>query len=257
MAKIIAVANQKGGVGKTTTAINLGASLGLLKKKTLLIDLDPQGHATIGCGISSKQVKHTVYSALIGKIPAEEIIVPTPYKCLSVMPSGADLAGAEIELVDMENRSQRLKEALVSIKDRYDYILIDSPPSLGLLNLNGLSACDTVLIPIQCEYLALDGLSKLLETIRQVKRMYNPLIGIEGILLTMYDGRLNLTVQVLNEIKKHFPSKVYKTVVPRSVRLAEAPSFGKPIVYYDKASKGAKAYVELAKEIVKNQKRGK
>ena len=257
MGKIVAVANQKGGVGKTTTAVNLAACLGAEKKKVLLIDLDPQGNATSGFGINKKQTERTSYDLLIGQALAKEIIVKTQFRGVDIISSSIELAGAEVELIEMKERIYRLKQGLAPIRDEYDYIIIDCPPSLGLITLNALSAVDSVFIPIQGEYFALEGLSQLIGTVRQVKRTYNPDIEIEGVLLTMYDGRLNLTNQVVAEVKKYFPDKVYKSTVPRNVRLSEAPSFGQPVIYYDKGSKGAKAYVDVAKEFLKaNRKRG-
>ena len=257
MGKIVAIANQKGGVGKTTTAVNLTACLGAEKKKVLLIDLDPQGNATSGFGINKKQTEKTSYDLLIGQAAAKDVIVKTVFKGVDVIPSSIELAGAEVELIEMAERIYRLKIALAPIRDEYDYILIDCPPSLGLITLNALSAVDSVLIPIQCEYFALEGLSQLMATVRQVKRTYNSDIEIEGVLLTMFDGRLNLTNQVVAEVKKYFPDKVYKSTVPRNVRLSEAPSYGQPVIYYDKGSKGSKAYFDVAKEFLKaNRKRG-
>lgn len=254
MGKIIAIANQKGGVGKTTSAVNIAACLGHLKKKTLLIDIDPQGNATSGLGFNKKDMERSSYHLMIGEIKAEEAIVKTEFKKLDLIPANMELAGAEIEMVDMEDRINILKKGIVGIKEAYDFIIIDCPPSLGLVTLNALNACDTVLIPIQCEYYALEGLSQLMATVRQVKKKYNPSLDVEGVLLTMFDGRLNLTMQVVSEVKKFFPNKVYKTVIPRNVRLSEAPSFGQPVMYYDKSSKGTKAYLELSKEIVKKNK---
>lgn len=257
MGKIVAIANQKGGVGKTTSAVNLTACLGAEKKKVLLIDLDPQGNATSGFGINKKQTEKTSYDLLIGQAAAKEVIVKTAFKGVDVIPSSIELAGAEVELIEMAERIYRLKIALAPIRDEYDYILIDCPPSLGLITLNALSAVDSVLIPIQCEYFALEGLSQLMATVRQVKRTYNTDIEIEGVLLTMFDGRLNLTNQVVAEVKKYFPDKVYKSTVPRNVRLSEAPSYGQPVIYYDKGSKGSKAYFDVAKEFLKaNRKKG-
>ena len=256
LGRVIAITNQKGGVGKTTTAVNLTASFGALEKKTLLVDLDPQGNSTSGFGINKKNLKNSSYDAIILKTPAEETIVETEYKNVDVMPSNISLAGAEIELIDMENRAMNLKKVLLRLKEKYDYIIIDCPPSLGLITLNAIAACDGVLIPIQCEYYALEGLSQLIATVRQVKRLYNPYVEIEGVLLTMYDSRLNLTLQVVEEIKKYFPQKLFKTVIPRNVRLSEAPSYGKPAMYYDGASKGAKAYLDVAGEIISMNERG-
>ncbi|MBM6919946.1 ParA family protein [Phocea massiliensis] len=254
MGKIIAVANQKGGVGKTTSTVNLAACVGQLRKKVLLIDIDPQGNATSGVGINKRAVEASSYDLLIGTAKAEDVILKTSFKNLSVIPSNIQLAGAEIELVDMEDRVNMLKKAIAAQKERFDYIFIDCPPSLGLITLNALTACDTLFIPIQCEYYALEGLSQLMATVRQVKRLYNPNIDLEGVLLTMYDGRLNLTAQVLSEVKKYYGEKVYKTTIPRNVRLSEAPSYGQPVFYYDKSSSGTRAYMELANEFMKRNK---
>ena len=251
MGKIIAVANQKGGVGKTTTAVNLSAALGERRNKILLVDIDPQGNSTSGFGVDKKSGASTTYDLLLGDVDAEQAIVKTKYKNVDIIPSGIELAGAEVELVEAEDRVARLKKSLISVKGLYDYIFIDCPPSLGLITLNALTAADTVMMPIQCEFYALEGLSQLMGTIRQVKRIYNPLIDVEGVLLTMFQGRLNLTMQVVDDVKKYFPGKVYKTVIPRNVRISEAPSYGEPVTYYDRASKGAKAYIELAKEFIK------
>lgn len=256
MGKTIAIANQKGGVGKTTTAVNLAAAIGALGYKTLMVDIDPQGNATSGVGINKRNIVCSAYDVLINSFPAKTAIKKTDYKNVDVLPANIALAGAELELADLENREQKLKSALENIKNDYDFIFIDCPPSLGLLTLNALCFSDTVLIPIQCEYYALEGLSQLIATIRQVKRLYNEGLDIEGVLLTMYDGRLNLTQQVVAEVKKYFPKKVYATVIPRNVRLSEAPSFGQPILYFDKASRGAESYYALANEIIdKNTKR--
>lgn len=254
MAVVIAVANQKGGVGKSTTVVNLAACLGAKGKKVLCVDIDAQGNTTSGFGIKKKNIDITVYDILIGQRRIQESIIPTEFKGVSVISSTSDLAGADIELVDLPNRSNRLKMQLLTVKLDYDYILIDCPPSLSLLTVNALCACDTVLIPMQCEFYSLEGLSQLIESIRLVKQRYNPTIDIEGILFTMYDSRLNLTTQVVNEVRKHFPNKMFKTVIPKNVRLSEAPSFGKPIIYFDKISRGAEAYISLTDEMLKRHK---
>ena len=254
MGKIVAIVNQKGGVGKTTTAVNLTAGLGINGKKVLLVDIDPQGNTTSGFGIDKRQVLVSSYDLIMGNRPANEIIVKTKFKGVDVIPSSMNLAGAEIELTAIENRETRLKNALASVREQYDYILLDCPPSLGLITLNALTATDTFLVPIQCEYFALEGLSQLMSTMRQVKRLYNPTLELEGVLLTMYDGRLNLTQQVVSEIKKFFGKKLYNSVITRSVRLSEAPSFGLPIQYYDHRSKGALCYNTLAEEFIKRNR---
>lgn len=253
MGKIVAIANQKGGVGKTTTAVNLAAGVAAQGKRVLIVDLDPQGNTTSAYGVLKREVETSVYQLLTGEAQAKEAIIKTKYR-VDLIPSNIQLSGAGIELVNMSRREARLREALTAIINEYDFIFIDCPPSLDLLTLNGLCACDTVLVPIQCEFFALEGLSELMNTIRTVKKMYNQYIEIEGVLLTMYDGRLNLTLQVLQEVKKYFGNKVYKTTIPRNVRLSEAPSFGAPINYYDGGSKGAQAYAFLAAEFVKNNK---
>ena len=254
MGKIIAVANQKGGVGKTTTAVNLAAALGSRGKRVLLVDADPQGNTTSGVGVDRRDCPVTLYEVLIGGARAKDALVPTSFQNLTLLPSNMDLAAAELELAGVENREAVLKNALSSLRGDFDYLLIDCPPSLGLITTNALTAADTILIPIQCEYYALEGLSQLMNTVRRVKRQYNPLLEVEGVLLTMYDGRLNLTQQVVEEVKKYFPRKVFKTVIPRTVRLSEAPGFGQPVLYYDKGCRGAKAYEDLAAEIVKNDR---
>lgn len=250
MARIIAVANQKGGVGKTTTAINLAASLAYLGQETLLIDIDPQANATSGIGIDKKSLKSSIYQVILDYAALEDVLQATGVDWLDVVPSQLDLIGAEVELVNLPEREQKLKRALDRFQRVYRYILIDCPPSLGLLTLNALVAADSVLIPLQCEYYALEGLSQLLKTIELVRSSNNPELVLEGVLLTMYDGRVNLSSQVIEEIKKHFGPKVYKTVIPRNVRLAEAPGFGKPVLVYDKNSAGAKTYLELAEEFL-------
>lgn len=244
---VLAFANQKGGVGKTTSAVNLAASLGILGHKVLLVDFDPQGNATSGVGVE-KNEDNSAYDLIMGANPYG-CIVKTAFDNLDVLPSEISLAGAELELVDVKDRQYKLKNALDTLRADYDYILIDCPPSLGLLTINALSAADGVVVPMQCEYFALEGLSQLTLTISQIKRLYNPRLDLVGVVIAMFDGRLNLSVQVLEEIKKHFPGKLFTTPVPRNVRLSEAPSFGMPAVYFDKHSKGAAAYLEIAKEL--------
>lgn len=253
MAKTVAILNQKGGVGKTTTAVNLTACVGAEGKRVLLCDIDPQGNSTSGFGIDKRKTALSSYHVLVGECAAGEAIVHTAFQNVDLLPSTMDLAGAELEIIDMANRERLLKNALAPVWDNYDYIFLDCPPSLGLITLNALTAADTFLVPIQCEYYALEGLSQLMATVRQIKRLYNPYIELEGVLLTMFDSRLNLTQQVVGEVKKFFPKKVYATVIPRNVRLSEAPSFGQPIIYFDKSSKGAQAYTALAKEFLKKQ----
>ena len=249
MGKVLAVANQKGGVGKTTTAVNLSAALALSGRRILLIDMDPQGHATSGIGVAKTAVGVSVYDVVINGLSTGSALMPTPVENLDIIPGSIHLAGAEVELVSIASREFRLKDSLRQVRDWYDIVLIDCPPSLGLLTINALVACDEVLIPIQCEYYALEGLSQLLESIALIRRGLNPGLRIGGVILTMFDARTNLAEQVAAEVRRHFPNEVFQTVIPRSVRLAEAPSFGKPVVPYDPASKGAAAYLALAEEV--------
>ncbi len=251
MARIIAITNQKGGVGKTTTAVNLSACLALKKKKVLLVDCDPQGNATSGFGIDKFDLAQTVYDVLISGVEVRKAIVPTEYN-VDVLPANIDLAGAEIELVTAISRESQLKNALGQVKDEYDFIIIDCPPSLGLLTLNSLAASDSVLMPIQCEFYALEGVSQLLNTVRLIKKNLNPALEIEGVLLTMYDSRTKLAEQVADEVRENFKSMVYSVMIPRAVRLSEAPSYGQPITSYDKKSKGAECYKKLAKEVIRH-----
>ncbi len=250
MGKIIAVVNQKGGVGKTTSAVNLAAAVGQRGKSVLLVDIDPQGNATSGMGLNKRELAKSSYDVIINGTPAKEVIKHTEFDGVDVLPANMNLAGAELELVDSSKRESNLKNALLLVKGEYDFIFMDCPPSLGLITLNALCAADTVLVPIQCEYYALEGLSQLISTVRQVKRLYNPMLEIEGVLLTMYDGRLNLTQQVVDELKRFFSKKVYSTPIPRNVKLSEAPSYGQPVMYYDKRSTGAAAYGSLADEFL-------
>jgi chromosome partitioning protein len=251
MSHVIAIANQKGGVGKTTTAINLGASLAVAEKRTLVVDIDPQGNASSGLGIKDRASRPTIYDVLMGNSSmAEAIVEGVHLPSLDVVPSTRDLVGAEIELVSTPNRESILRDAIRQVRDQYDYVLVDCPPSLGLLTLNTLTAADSVLIPIQCEFYALEGLSQLLNTVRLVQRGLNPDLDIEGVLLTMFDRRLNLSRQVAEEARDYFGDKVYESTIPRNVRLAEAPSFGQPIIQYDVLSSGAEAYLSLAQEVI-------
>jgi len=250
LGKIIAVVNQKGGVGKTTTAVNLTAALTELGKKVLLCDFDPQANATSGLGINKHKLKHSVYDVVVNEVPAKDAIVSTKFG--DVLPATADLAGAAVELITLPDASQQLKKSLETVREQYDLIFIDCPPSLEMLTLNGLAASDGILVPVQCEYYALEGLTDLMNTLRMVKKRINPRLEIFGVVLTMFDGRTNFSTQVAQEVRKHFPGKVYANAIPRNVRLAEAPSHGLPVLSYDKHSKGALAYRAVAEEIAKN-----
>lgn len=250
MSKVIAIANQKGGVGKTTTAVNLSSCLAFKGKKVLIIDIDPQGNTTSGLGIDKKSINKSIYDVLINDEDIEATLIDTPVENLKICPSNIQLAGAEVELVSVISRETRMKAAVASIREKFDFILIDCPPSLGLLTVNSLTAADTVLVPIQCEYYALEGLSQLMNTVKLVQKHLNPNLDVEGVVLTMFDARTNLSIQVVEEVKRHFKNKVYRTIIPRNVRLSEAPSYGLPIILYDAKSKGAECYIELAEEVI-------
>ena len=253
MAKIVAIANQKGGVGKTTTAVNLSSCVAALGKRVLIVDLDPQGNTTTGYGIPKRSVEKGTYEILIGEARASEAIRKTEYRT-DVIGSNTRLAGASLEMIDLPARESRLRKALAEVQKDYDFIFIDCPPSLDLLTLNGLSACDSVLIPVQCEYYALEGLSELISTLKTIRKKYNPYLDIEGVVFTMFSLRYNLTVQVVEQVKKYYGSKVYKTTIPRSIRISEAPSYGQPINFYEPKGKGSEAYMDLAIEFVKNNR---
>ncbi|MEG2983937.1 MAG: AAA family ATPase [Peptostreptococcaceae bacterium] len=250
MGKIIAVFNQKGGVGKTTTNVNLSASIGQMGKKVLVLDLDPQGNTTSGYGINKHEVENTIYEVILDGLDIKDAILSTEFENIDIVAAATDLSGAEIEITNKNKREYILKEALDKVKGEYDYIFIDCPPSLGMLTINSLTAVDSVLIPIQCEYYALEGVSQLMETIKLVKSRLNPNLEIQGVVLSMFDGRANLSIEVVEEVKKYFKGSVYTTLIPRNVRLAEAPSYGKPVIYYDARCRGAIAYLELAEEFI-------
>lgn len=258
MGKAIAIFNQKGGVGKTTTNINLSACLAMKGKKVLVVDIDPQGNTTSGIGLVKRKLQYTIYDVIVNKdFDISKAILHTKTEGLDILPASVDLAGAEIELVNLEGRERRLKKAIDKVKPLYDFVFIDCPPSLGLLTINSLTAVDSVLIPIQCEFYALEGVSQLMSTVEMVRKNMNPNIEIEGVILSMFDGRTNLSLQVVQEVKKHFGSKVFSTIIPRNVRLAEAPSYGLPIVKYDPKSKGAKAYQQFATELLRRERQKK
>lgn len=256
MAKVIAIANQKGGVGKTTTAVNLSSCLAYKGKKVAIIDVDPQGNTTSGLGIDKKNIGKSIYEVLINDESIEKTLLKTKVDNLYICPSNIQLVGAEVELVSVISRETRMKEAIEGIRKRFDFILIDCPPSLGLLTLNALTAADTILVPIQCEYYALEGLSQLMNTVRLVQKHLNPTLDVEGVVLTMFDARTNLSIQVVEDVKKYFRNKVYRTVIPRNVRLSEAPSYGLPIILYDPKSKGAECYLDLAQEVIDYSEEG-
>jgi chromosome partitioning protein len=253
MGRILSVANQKGGVGKTTTAINLGASLASSEHRTLLVDIDPQGNAGSGLALPVRELERTIYDVLLDGVPVREVLRHTELKYLDVLPANRNLAGAEVELVSVEQREYRLKNALAAVRDDYDYIIIDCPPALSLLTINALTAADAVVVPLQCEYFALEGISELINTIELVRGALNPTLDIEGVLLTMFDGRISIAHQVAEEARKHFGDRVFETVIPRNVRLSECPSFGKPIILYDLRSKGCESYLSLARELKRRE----
>lgn len=252
--RVIAIANQKGGVAKTTTAINLSACLAASNRKVLLVDIDPQGNSTSGVGVDRDKLEISIYDVMLGEAELEEALISLPFKNLDLIPANISLAGAEIELVGINDREYRLRNALQAIKNNYHYVFIDCPPSLGLLTINALTAADRVLIPIQCEYYALEGVGQLLQTINLVQRRLNPQLELEGVLLTMFDARTNLAIQVVDEVKDYFGNKVFQTIIPRNVRLSEAPSHGKPVITYDPRSRGAQLYQELAREVIEHEK---
>jgi len=254
MSKVIAIANQKGGVGKTTTAVNLSSCLAVKGKKVLIIDIDPQGNTSSGLGVDKTSIDTSIYDVIINNIPINDTFIETKIDNLLISPSNIQLAGAEVELVSVISRETRLKFAIESIRSEFDFIIIDCPPSLGLITVNALTAADTILVPIQCEYYALEGLSQLMNTVKIVQKHLNPSLKVEGVVLTMFDARTNLSIQVVDEVKKYFGNKVYRTIIPRNVRLSEAPSYGLPIILYDSKSKGAECYMELAGEVIEYSK---
>mgnify|MGYP000954063071 CR=1 FL=1 len=254
MSKVIAIANQKGGVGKTTTAVNLSSCLAVKGKKVLIIDIDPQGNTSSGLGVDKTSIDTSIYDVIINNIPINDTFIETKIDNLLISPSNIQLAGAEVELVSVISRETRLKFAIESIRSEFDFIIIDCPPSLGLITVNALTAADTILVPIQCEYYALEGLSQLMNTVKIVQKHLNPSLKVEGVVLTMFDARTNLSIQVVDEVKKYFGNKVYRTIIPRNVRLSEAPSYGLPIILYDSKSKGAECYMELAEEVIEYSK---
>lgn len=257
MGKVIAIANQKGGVGKTTSAINLAASLAALEYKTLIVDADPQANSTSGIGYNPKEIENSIYECMVDEVDAQDIIVETELDYLHILPSHINLVGAEVEMVNIKNREERMRTALKKVRKKYDFIIIDCSPSLGLITINALTAADSVIIPVQCEYFALEGLGKLLNTIKIIQTRLNKELEIEGILLTMYDVRLNLSNQVVDEVKQHFSKMVFETLIPRNIKLSESPSFGLPAIAHDAESKGAISYLNLAKEIINNNGLGK